>query len=76
MSKKFTAKVFLSGHHSAGDGQTSLEFSPDYNDERNKEWAKYTPSLKFGMTVLDEVAEGLSYGDTATVTFDFDKKEE
>ena len=75
MSKKFTAKVFLS-HASSANGETTLEFSPDYTDDRNKEWAKYTPSLKFRMIVLDEVAEGLEYGDTATVTFDFDKKEE
>lgn len=74
MPKKFTAKVFVSGIASSSGGETNLEFSPDYQDERNREWAKYTPSLKFGMTVLDEVAAGLEHGDTATVTFDFDEK--
>lgn len=73
-AKSFTAKVFVSGITKGSDGQTNLTFGPDYHDERNKEWAKYTPALAYSMTVLDEVAEGLKYGDTATVTFEFDEK--
>lgn len=70
MSKRFTAKVFVSGITENGDGQKQLNFTADYNDGANKEWAKYTPSLNFQMVVLDEVAEGISYGDKFTVTFE------
>lgn len=69
MPKQFTAKVFVSGEQSAGDGQTTLSFTADYADGANKEWAKYTPSLNVSMTVLDEVAEGINYGDKFDVVF-------
>ena len=64
-----TAKVFLSGKTKSGDGQTTLGFTADYADGANKEWAKYTPSLNLYMVVLDEVAEGINYGDKFTGTF-------
>lgn len=69
MSKKFTAKLFVSGKTQLSDGQTSLVFSADYADGANKEWAKYTPALSLNMTVLDEVAEGIEYGDKFDVLF-------
>ena len=52
-----TAVATLVLVETAGDGQTRLGFQADYNDERNKEWAKYTPGLAVQMTVLDDVAE-------------------
>lgn len=68
-----TAKVFLSGESSNGDGQTNLQFTADYADGANKEWAKYTPSLSLSMTVLDEVAEKFGpYGSKFTLTFEPD----
>ena len=72
--KKFTAKVFVSGVADAGEGQKTLTFNADYADGRNKTWAKYTPSLNYQMTVLDEVAEGVEFGQRATVTFDFSEE--
>lgn len=70
MSKRFTVKVFVSGITDAGDGQKNVQFTADYADDRNKEWAKYTPALNLQMVVLDEVAEGISYGDKFTGTFE------
>jgi len=70
MSDKFTVKVFVSGKTVNGNGETNLSFTADYNDGANKEWAKYTPSLSITMVVLDEVAEGIEYGDKFTGTFE------
>lgn len=54
----------------AGNGQTALAFNADYNDERNKEWAKYTPALSVGMTVLDSVGEQFEQGKRYLLTFE------
>jgi hypothetical protein len=68
--KRVTAKVELRGMSSNGDGQTALEFGPDYHDDRNKEWAKYTPALSLSMIVLDSVAEHFAQGGKYTLTFE------
>lgn len=47
---KLTSKV-------ESDDQVALTFNADYNDERNKAWAKYTPSLSITMYVTPEVAD-------------------
>jgi hypothetical protein len=67
-----TMKVKCRLREPAGDGQVRLEFGPDYDDDRNKDWAKYTPALSFSATVKEEVAdrEFPSNGDTFTVTFE------
>lgn len=65
-----TAKITVQGKTSAGDGQTLLTFAPDYNDGRNKEWAKYTPALSLSMTVLDSVAEHFTPGKAYVLTFE------
>jgi hypothetical protein len=64
-----TAKIRLTGKTAVTDGQTILNFSPDYAPGRNKEWAKYTPALSLGMTVLDSVAERFELGQSFTLTF-------
>lgn len=68
-----TAKVRISSVQKpggAGPGSTTVHFSPDYDDGRNKEWAVATPSLSLSMTVKDEVAEQhFSAGDAFTLTF-------
>jgi hypothetical protein len=76
MPKQFTAKAFVSSMSSGGDGQTNVSFTADYADGANKEWAKYTPSFSVSMVVLDEVAEGLKFGDKCDVLFTFPDKEE
>lgn len=48
--------------------QVGLSFYADYSDERNKEWAKYTPAISVTMTVLPEVAEKFLAG-AYTLTF-------
>lgn len=67
-----TAKIQLQskGEFAGGDGQKLLTFSPDYNDGRNKEWAKYTPGLTLTMSVLDSVAERFELGGKYTLTFE------
>jgi hypothetical protein len=67
---KTTAVATLNTKQDAGNGQTSLFFAADYNDERNKEWSKYTPALGVNMTVLDSVAERFEQGARYLLTFE------
>ena len=61
-----------------GDGNApvpeaqSVKFTADYQDERNKEWAHYTPAINVGMTVRSEVvkAAGWTVGKAYTLTFE------
>lgn len=64
-----TAKIKLNSKSESSDGQVQLNFGADYADERNKEWAKYTPGLSLTMTVLDEVADKFEQGAAYTLTF-------
>jgi hypothetical protein len=64
-----TAKVKLQSKGESNDGQQLLTFVADYNDGRNKEWAKYTPALSLSMCVLDEVADHFTEGSPYTLTF-------
>lgn len=54
---RVSAKVKVSNVGAAQDGQCVVNFTADYDDERNKEWAKYTPALNITMTVLESVVE-------------------
>lgn len=67
---KTTAVATLHSKTDAGSGQTSLGFSADYKDERNKAWAKYTPGLGVTMTVLDSVGEHFEQGARYLLTFE------
>lgn len=49
--------------------QVQLGFNADYNDERNKEWARYTPGLSVTMTVIGSVAENFDLGGRYLLTF-------
>lgn len=64
-----TAKVKVRGKGDVVDGQVALSFTADYADERNKEWAKYTPALSLQMTVLESVADKFVVGQPFTLTF-------
>lgn len=68
-SPRITAVANLQVKEAKGDGQTLLAFGADYNDERNKEWAKYTPGLSLQTTVLDEVAENFEQGGRYLLSF-------
>jgi hypothetical protein len=65
-----TAVATLASMQDAGNGQTALFFAADYNDERNKEWAKYTPGLSLQMTVRDDVANHFEKGGRYLLTFE------
>lgn len=71
---KFTAKVRVSDNMpvSYPEGFRQISFMPDYQDDRNKEWAVATPSLNLMMTVKPEIGELLTKGTTTTLTFDTD----
>lgn len=71
MSRRITAKVRCTSTNKLADC-VRLDFQPDYQDDRNKEWAYFTPSLSLGMTVRPEVADqwGVEVGKTYTLTFD------
>lgn len=64
-----TAKVKCTRHQPASEGQTWLEFQADYDDDRNREWAKYTPAISVTTTVKDEVAANFELHEAYTVTF-------
>lgn len=67
---KTTAVATLVGKKDAGSGQTALSFGADYNDERNKAWAKYTPGMSVQMTVRDDVGEQFEQGGRYLITFE------
>lgn len=67
--KQVTAKVKVANREEVGDGQVFLEFQADYEDGRNKEWAKYTPGMSINTTMKGEVAEQFQVGDAFTLTF-------
>jgi len=52
----------------AGDGTTSLGFTPDYQDGRNQDWATATPNLHLQFTVKDEIGERFELGKAYTFT--------
>ena len=71
-----TAKIKLTSKHLITRGappvvdEVGLQFHADYDDDRNQEWAKYTPALSVAMTVLPEVAERFEVGQAFTLTFE------
>lgn len=69
-ASRITAVATLYTKEAKGDEQTLLGFSADYNDERNKEWAKYTPALGVTMTVTDAVAKNFEQGGRYLLTFE------
>jgi len=63
-----------------GTDNVQLQFVPDYEDGRNKEWASATPALTFSMTVIKDIAEMFEVGEKITfyaeATGDDDDKNE
>ena len=49
-----------------GTDNVQLQFVPDYEDGRNKEWASATPVLTFSMTVIKDIAEMFEVGEKIT----------
>lgn len=48
---------------------TRVQFTPNYGEGKNSEWAARTPTLNLDMAVLDEIAERIDVGDEVTLTF-------
>lgn len=65
-----TAKVKLQSKTPIGEDEVQLNFAADYEDGRNKEWAKYTPGLSLIMSVKEAVGEPFNVGDPWTLTFE------
>ena len=52
------------------NGQVSILMNADYADEKNKEWAKYTPNASYNFVVKEELADEFPIGASFTVTFE------
>jgi len=68
-TRKTTAKVKLASKEPLGTSQVTLRFEPDYQDDRNREWAEATPTLQLTMNVRGDVAENFEPG-AYTLTFE------
>ena len=67
-----TAKIVCQTKQESGEGddrQVNVSFLPDYNDGRNKEWARYTPGLSLTMGLKGAVADRFEVGNAYTLTF-------
>lgn len=69
-----SAKIKLQAKNVANEGtageDVQLLFEADYEDERNKEWARFTPALSVAMQVVPEVAEKFKEGQAYTLYFE------
>jgi hypothetical protein len=64
MDHKVLAKVKVYNKSESNDGQQTVYVQADYADDRNKEWAKYTPALSLSLSVIDSVADHFEVGAT------------
>ena len=62
-----TAKVKCTKMTQWGTDEATFTFDADYQDGRNKAWAKYTPSLTVNITVKDNAM--FQIGKPYTLTF-------
>lgn len=68
-----TAKIICHTKQETGEGddrQADVLFVPDYNDGRNKEWARWTPGLSLSMGLRGSVADQFEVGRAYTLTFE------
>lgn len=67
-----TAKIVCQTKVESGEGdgrQVNVTFVPDYADDRNKEWARYTPGLSLIMGLRGAVADKFEVGQAFTLQF-------
>jgi hypothetical protein len=57
-------------NENADDETTQLLFNADYDDERNHEWSKWTPSLSLNLNVLNSVADQFELQANYILTFE------
>lgn len=68
-----TAKIFCQTKQATGEGddrQVNVTFAPDYNDGRNKEWARWTPGLSLTIGLRGSVADQFEVGRAYVLTFE------
>jgi hypothetical protein len=64
-----TAKVKVSSR-TVMDDEVQLGFMADYDDGRNREWAKFTPGMSITTRMKKEVAEYFQLGDSFVLSFE------
>jgi hypothetical protein len=67
-----TAKIICQTKTESGEGDdrtVNTTFVPDYNDDRNKEWARWTPGLSLSMGLRGAVADRFEVSKAYTLTF-------
>jgi hypothetical protein len=67
-----TAKILCQSKNESGEGDdrtVNVAFVPDYADERNKEWARWTPGLSLSMGLRGAVADKFEVGKAYTLEF-------
>lgn len=70
---RVTAKVVCQAKVESGEGedrQVLVNFAPDYADDRNKEWSRWTPALSLSMTLKGAVADHFVPQGKYTLTFE------
>lgn len=67
-----TFKIKCTHKESVGSEQTQVRCEAIYNDDKNKEWAKFTPSLQLGFVVKDSVADFWVVGNSYLLTAEED----
>lgn len=66
--KHVTAKLKVAGKTQVGSDQTQVSFQPDYQDDRNKDWAVATPALNLSMTMRTDIADLFTQGEALDMT--------
>jgi hypothetical protein len=67
-----TAKIVCNNKQEAGEGDdrtVNVSFNADYADNRNREWARWTPGLSLTMGLRGAVADRFEVGKAYTLTF-------
>lgn len=67
-----TAKIICQTKQESGEGDdrtVTTTFVPDYDDGRNKQWARWTPGLSLTMGLRGSVADQFEVGKAYTLTF-------
>lgn len=67
-----TAKIRCDSKTETGEGdgrQALVTFTPDYTDDRNKEWSRFTPHLALSMTLAGHAADLFEQGKNYTLQF-------
>lgn len=68
-----TAKVILNSKSESGVGahrQVVVNFSANYANGQNADWAKYTPSLDLTMMLNGDASDRFKIGQEYTLTFE------